>query len=72
MGREAQPTHSRLTLQLEADLHRINFYRFCQLLEKCHPDKPLMGTTSHPADDPVRFAPHPGMGFPDEEQSRRI
>lgn len=67
MGREAQPTHSRLTLQLEADLHRINFYRFCQLLEKCHPDKPLMGTTSHPADDPVRFAPHPGMGFPVSE-----
>lgn len=23
--------------------------------------------TSHPADDPVRFAPHPGMGFPASE-----
>ncbi len=64
MGREAQSPHSRLTPRLEADLHRMNFYRFCQLLEKRHPGRPLMGSTSHPADDPVRFAPHPGMGFP--------
>lgn len=67
MGREAQPPHSRLTLRLEADLHRINFYRLCQLLEKRNPGRPLMGSTSHPADDPVRFAPHPGMGFPASE-----
>ncbi|EPY7151460.1 type VI secretion system baseplate subunit TssG [Klebsiella variicola] len=67
MGREAQPTHSRLTPRLEADLPRINFYRFCQLLEKRRPGQPQMGETSHPADDPVRFYPHPGMGFPASE-----
>ncbi|SUJ10153.1 type VI secretion system baseplate subunit TssG [Serratia marcescens] len=67
MGREAQPPYSRLTQRLEADLQRINFYRFCQLLEKRNPGRPLMGSTSHPADDPVRFAPHPGMGFPVSE-----
>lgn len=67
MGREAQPSHSRLTARLEADLNRINFYRFCQLLEKLNPERPLMGSTSHPGDDPVRFAPHPGMGFPASE-----
>jgi type VI secretion system protein ImpH len=67
MGREAQSPHSRLTPRLEAELNRINFYRFCQLLEKLNPDKPLLGSTSHPADDPVRFAPHPGMGFPVSE-----
>ena len=55
MGREAQPPHSRLTPRLEADLPRINFYRFCHLLEKRRPGQPLMGGTSHPADDPVRF-----------------
>lgn len=55
MGREAQPPHSRLSPRLAADLHRMNFYRFCQLLEKRNPDRPLMGSTSHPADDPVRF-----------------
>ena len=67
MGREAQPPHSRLTPRLKADLNRINFYRFCQLLEKMNPDRPLMGSTSHPSDDPVRFAPHSGMGFPASE-----
>ncbi|HIE1454045.1 type VI secretion system baseplate subunit TssG [Serratia marcescens] len=67
MGREAQSPHSRLTPRLEADLNRINFYRFCQLLEKLNPDRPLLGSTSHPADDPVRFARHPGMGFPASE-----
>lgn len=67
MGREAQSPYSRLTPRLEADLHRINFYRLCQLLEKMDPGRPLMGSTSHPADDPVRFAPHPGMGFPASE-----
>lgn len=67
MGREAQSPHSRLSPRLEADLYRINFYRFCQLLEKRQPGRPLIGSTSHPADDPVRFAPHPGMGFPVSE-----
>ncbi|MGS6271913.1 type VI secretion system baseplate subunit TssG, partial [Enterobacter hormaechei] len=45
MGREAQPPHSRLSPRLEADLHRINFYRLCQLLEKRNPGRPLMGST---------------------------
>lgn len=67
MGREAQSPHTRLTPRLEADLTRINFYRFCQLLEKRQPGKPLMGSTSQPGDDPVRFCPHPGMDFPASE-----
>ncbi|MBV8041530.1 type VI secretion system baseplate subunit TssG [Pluralibacter sp.] len=67
MGREAQPPHSRLSPRLESELTRINFYRFCQLLEKRQSAKPLLGSTSHPADEPVRFCPHPGMGFPASE-----
>lgn len=67
MGRETQPPHSRLTPRLEDELSRINFYRFCQLLEKSRPGQPLLGSSSHPSDDPVRFQPHPGMGFPVSE-----
>jgi type VI secretion system protein ImpH len=67
MGREAQPPHPRLNPRLEADLTRINFYRFCQLLEKSQPQCPPLGTTSRPQDDPVRLVPHPGMGFPASE-----
>lgn len=70
MGRETQPSYSRLSPRLEAELHRINFYRFCQLLEKKQPGNPPLGSTSHPADDPVRFCPHPGMGFPVSELKR--
>ncbi|STQ59577.1 type VI secretion protein [Pseudescherichia vulneris] len=67
MAGEPQPPHSRLSLRLERDIHRINFYRFCQLLEKSRPEAPALGITLSPADDPVRFRPHPGMGFPVSE-----
>ncbi|WP_226478247.1 type VI secretion system baseplate subunit TssG [Pseudomonas sp. MWU16-30323] len=69
MEREPQSAYSRLKAAglLEALGGRIaeaNLYRFCQLLEKALPDQPLLGSTAHPADDPVRFRPDPGMGFP--------
>ena len=67
MAGESQPPHSRLNARLERDIYRINFYRFCQLLEKSHPDSPPLGTTLTPVTDPVRFRPHPGMGFPVSE-----
>lgn len=67
MGRETQPPHSRLSPRLEAELTRINFYRFCQLLEKQHPERPPLGSSSRPQDDAVRFTPWPGMGFPASE-----
>ncbi|WP_312267998.1 type VI secretion system baseplate subunit TssG [Pseudescherichia sp.] len=67
MAGEPQPPHSRLSPRLERDIYRINFYRFCQLLERSRPDAPALGTTLNPADDPVRFRPHPGMGFPASE-----
>lgn len=67
MAGEPQAPHSRLSPRLERDIHLINFYRFCQLLEKSHPGAPALGSTLDPADDPVRFRPHPGMGFPVSE-----
>ncbi len=45
----------------------INFYRFCQLLEQSQPDKPVIGSTWQMRHEPVRFRPHPGMGFPASE-----
>lgn len=67
MAGEPQPPYSRLSPRLERDIYRINFYRFCQLLEKARPDAPGLGSTLNPTDDPVRFRPHPGMGFPASE-----
>ncbi|MCX2900416.1 type VI secretion system baseplate subunit TssG [Pseudomonas mandelii] len=69
MERETQSAYSRLKASgvLEALQGRVaeaNLYRFCQLLEQALPDHPLLGSTTNPADDPVRFRPDPGMGFP--------
>lgn len=67
MAGKTQSPHSRLALWPEEELVRMNFYRFCQLVEKRYPTRPPLGSTSHPADDAVRFCPHPGMGFPVSE-----
>ena len=72
MERESQPAYSRLNASglLEALQGRVaeaSLYRICQLLEKAMPDHPPLGSTTHPADDPVRFRPDPGMGFPAAE-----
>ncbi|ELY5817253.1 type VI secretion system baseplate subunit TssG [Cronobacter turicensis] len=67
MAREPQSAHTGLTQQLGDDIWRVNFYRFCQLLEQEHPARPLLGSSSHPGNDPVRFRPWPGMGFPASE-----
>lgn len=64
MERESQSTRTRLIEQIEPTIWRANFYRFCQLLEKAAPQSPLLGETNDIKDDPVRFRPWPGMGFP--------
>ncbi|WP_145599533.1 type VI secretion system baseplate subunit TssG [Yersinia alsatica] len=66
MGRESPVPPARLITRLKRDIGQINFYRFCQLLEQQPGTLPL-GSTNNPADDPVRFRPHPGMGFPVSE-----
>lgn len=67
MERESQPARAGLTEDLGKEIWRVNFYRFCQLLEQENPDRPLLGTTDKPSGDPVRFRPWPGMGFPASE-----
>lgn len=44
-----------------------HFYRFCQLLEQSQPDQPAIGSSWQIHHEPVRFRPHPGMGFPGSE-----
>jgi type VI secretion system protein ImpH len=65
--RESQSAPARLIAQLGDRLPYINFYRFCQLLEQSQPDKPVTGSTWQVRHEPVRFRPHPGMGFPASE-----
>lgn len=70
MERESQSAHTRLIEALQANLPKANFYRFCQLLEFAQPSAAPLGATLTPKDDPVRFRPHPGMGFPVSELKR--
>lgn len=72
MGRESQPANSRLMANdllqaLKGRVSQISLYRFCQMLEQATPQNPPLGSTTNPADDPVRFRPDPGMGFPVSE-----
>lgn len=69
MERKPQPENSGLNIAdllgaLQGRVAEASVYRFCQLLEKALPNHPPLGSTEHPADDPVRFRPDPGMGFP--------
>lgn len=42
----------------------MQFLRFCELLECSAPDRPLIGATDTPSNDPVRFRSQPRLGFP--------
>lgn len=67
MERESLSAPARLIARLGDKLPCTHFYRFCQLLEKSQPDAPLIGSDWQVFHEPVRFRPHPGMGFPASE-----
>lgn len=67
MERESLSAPARLIAALGDRLPHTHFYRFCQLLEQSHPDQPVMGSSWQVRQEPVRFRPHPGMGFPASE-----
>ncbi|HHH2819439.1 TPA: type VI secretion system baseplate subunit TssG, partial [Enterobacter hormaechei subsp. hoffmannii] len=64
LERESQSAPARLMAQVRHQLPYMNFYRFCQLLEQSQPEMPVPGSDWRVRQEPVRFRPHPGMGFP--------
>jgi type VI secretion system protein ImpH len=67
MERKSQPADPRLIAQLAPHISKINFYRFCQLVEQATPGSPGLGRNHHLLHEAVRFRPNPGMGFPVSE-----
>lgn len=67
MERESLSAPARLMAALGDRLPYTHFYRFCQLLEQSQPDHPVIGSDWQVRHEPVRFRPHPGMGFPASE-----
>lgn len=58
---------SLLMQTLEKVLPKMNFYRFCQLLEQMYAHQPILGRYETPTADPLRFAPSVDMSFPASE-----
>ena len=49
------------------DATRMNFMRFCELIELAAPNLPSLGSTDSLANEPVRFRSHARLGFPSKE-----
>lgn len=64
MEQQQDITTTPLMQEIESKLPRMNFYRFCQLLEQITDMELKMGTGESPALDPLRFAPSAEMSFP--------
>jgi len=48
---------------LEREPYRFDFFQVLRRLEAMHPDKPGLGRSARPADDPVRLAQEPTLKF---------
>jgi type VI secretion system protein ImpH len=48
---------------LQREPYRFGFYEALRRLECLHPDKPRLGTSVRPADDPVRLRQEPSLAF---------
>ncbi len=49
--------------ELEAEPWKYGFYEALRRIEALHPDKPRLGRTVRPDDDPVRLAQEPSLAF---------
>lgn len=67
MESEQNIENSTLMQNIEKVLPKMNFYRFCQLLEQIYSEEPILGKNETPAADPMRFAPSVDMSFPASE-----
>lgn len=61
------PPAGALLPVLLANAPRMNFFRFCELIELSAPQRPPFGTTDSPANEPVRFRSQGRLGFPGRE-----
>lgn len=61
------PQAGALLTALLSDASQMNFFRFCELIELSAPQRPSLGTTDSPANEPVRFRSQGGLGFPGRE-----
>jgi type VI secretion system protein ImpH len=65
MARTDRPAAHTLELicALESEPYRFDFYALLRLWECAHKDKPRLGASLRPADDPIRLAQDPSLAF---------
>ncbi len=56
-------TPDNLIAQLEQRPFAFDFFRAVRLLQSAYPDRPRIGYSLSPAQDPVRFAQNPSLAF---------
>ena len=65
MARENRTAAHALNLarELEEKPYEFDFFHALRRLECAHPEKPRIGLSRRPADDPVRLAQEPSLAF---------
>lgn len=63
-AREPADALRALELALQREPYRFGFYSTLRLLEGLNPDKPGLGRSHRPSEDPVRLSQEPSLSFP--------
>lgn len=72
MASENRDKRNDLELKLQKEPYKFGFFHALRLIECAHPDKPLIGQSKRPSDDPVRFAQEVTLAFEPSTISRYI
>ena len=62
-GTEADHLAADLARRLEEAPYRFDFFQAVRRIENLHPDRPRVGHSRRPAEDPVRFCQEPSLAF---------
>jgi len=64
MASENRDKRNDLDLKLEKEPYKFGFFHALRLIECAYSDKPLIGQSKRPVDDPVRFSQEVTLAFP--------
>ena len=63
MAGENRDQRNDLELKLKSEPYKFGFFHALRLIECAYPEKPLIGQSKRPADDPVRFGQEVTLAF---------
>jgi len=72
MADKNREKRNNLALKLQNESYKLGFFHALRLIECAYSDKPLIGQSKRPVDDPVRFAQEVTLAFEPSTISRYI